>query len=352
MLEDDVDDPGTSESPELWHIYFLTLVDSTGDDLGFVKVGITKGAVERRIAHLQTGNPYRIQRYASFPSPVARAVESWIHKTRQLEYLEWLRLRRTELDALVEAAKYESERLARIAQAMAQWRQVESNDRERAPSTDEIRLHDEMRGVSEDLFPTQLQLDIALCRIALVAGKVRHVPGIVAIQRREPFKRFKLKLALEKVAHLVAAHTEDKVRPHFRPKRLPGIGAPQWAALRTEAESFARGRKELNAAMLANSDAIEEEGTRTDELIELHERFLALLHKKTRLDVDIKDLKAQAIQATEDWEVVSGLWSHRRKLRPVFDERAFRDAHKIEAAASSVAGAPFILRNVFLSRSY
>ena len=84
MLEDDFDDDEDLASLELWHVYFLGLVDP-GDpqrDFGLVKVGITRGAVERRIEHLQTGNPYRIRCEASFQSPVARAVESWVHRTR------------------------------------------------------------------------------------------------------------------------------------------------------------------------------------------------------------------------------------------------------------------------------
>ncbi len=354
MLEDDFDDVHDSESPEFWRVYFLTLTDPSDPtrDFGLVKVGITKGAVERRIEHLQTGNPYRIRCEASFESPVARAVECWVHRTRHVEYLEWLRLPRSEINILVEEAKRESERLARIAQAMARWSQVESNGKERAPSTGERRLHDEMRGVLEDLLPTQFQLDLTLSHIALIAGKVRRVPGIIQIRRYEPFKRFKPKLAHEKFPHLVAAHTADKVRPHFRPKGLPGVGAPQWASVRAEAEASCGKRDELNAAMLRDADAVADEGCRTDELAELHERFLALLQKKTRLDIDRKDLKAQAIQATENWEVVSGVWSYRRKFQPTFNGKAFREAHRTEAAACSVAGGPFIHRNVFLSRSY
>jgi hypothetical protein len=77
MSIDDFDDEEDSESPEVGQIYFLTLVDSAepNRDFGLVKVGVTKGAVERRIEHLQTGNPYRIRCEASFQSPVARAVE-------------------------------------------------------------------------------------------------------------------------------------------------------------------------------------------------------------------------------------------------------------------------------------
>ena len=354
MSEDDFDQADDGESAELWHVYFLTLIDPSAPnrDFGKVKVGITKGAVERRIEHLQTGNPYRIRCEASFQSPVARAVECWVHRTNQVEYLEWLRLSRTEIPALVEEAKRESERLTRIAEAMERWSQVESNGQERSPSASERRIHDNTRGVLEDLLPTLFQLDLTLSRMALAAGNVRRVPGIIEMRRYEPFKRFKVKLAHEKFPHLVAAHTTDKVRPHFRPKGMPGSGAPQWASVRAEAESLNVTRRALDTAMLLDIDTVKGEGKRTDQLVELHEQFLALLHKKTRLEVDRKDLKAQAIQATENWEVISGLWSYRRTLHPKFDGKAFREAHRTEAAASSVASIPFIQRKVFLSRSY
>ena len=354
MFDDDFDDVEDFASPELWHVYFLSLVDP-GDpnrDFGLVKVGITKGAVERRIEHLQTGNPYRIRCEASFQSPVARAVESWVHHTRHVEYLEWLRLPRSEINALVEETKRESERLASITEAMARWSLIESNGKERSPSAEETRLHTQMRGVLEDLLPTEFKLQLTLSQIALHAGKVRRVPGIIQIRRYEPFKRFKPKLAYERFPHLVAAHTTDRIRQHFRPKGLPDKRAPQWAVLRFEAEESCRRRDELNNAMLGDSDAIEDQGDRTDQLVELHEQFLALLQKKTRLDTDKKYLKAQAAQATESWEAITGLWSYRRKLKPTFNAKAFREAHRMEAAASSVAGAPFIHRKVFLSRSY
>src|SRR5258708_3945526 len=127
-------------------VYFLSLVDPAdpGRDFELVKVGITKKDVERRIEQLQTGNPYQIRCEASFPSPVARQVEHWIHRTNaaNVVQLEWLRLARAQIPGLVQTARRESERLSRIAEATARWNQSLSNGTNRQPSAYELRIHE------------------------------------------------------------------------------------------------------------------------------------------------------------------------------------------------------------------
>lgn len=352
MFDDlDVEEPDSQES---WQIYFLTLSDPARKDHDFelVKVGITKGAVERRIASLQTGNPYQIRCEATFTSSQGRAVESWIHRTRNVKHLEWLRLRRNEIGELVEEAKRENERLVQIADAEKRWKTVESNGKVRPPSAVEQELHDAMRGVAEEIWPTNFQLSITLGRLAILSGKVWRVPGVVQISRRDAFKKFKETLARDRFPDLVAAHSADAVQGRFLPKDLPDKGTLRWAALREEAESLERLRKELNAAMLADPDHVAPEGSRTDELAEWHDRFLQLISKKARLGIDRHELKARAIQLTEGWDGIDGLWTHKRKLRLRFDGRAFRAACRDAASACAVAGQPFIQRHVFFSRSY
>jgi uncharacterized protein YbjT (DUF2867 family) len=104
--------------------------------------------------------------------------------------------------------------------------------------------------------------------------------------------------------------------------------------------------------MLADHERVEMEGPRTDELAELHDGFLQLIGKKARLEIDRQELKARAIQLTEGWDGIEGLWAYKRTLRPRFDGGAFRTAHRDAAAACAVAGAPFIQRHIFFSRSY
>ena len=104
--------------------------------------------------------------------------------------------------------------------------------------------------------------------------------------------------------------------------------------------------------MLTDPEAVAPEGPRTDELAELHDRFLQLMNKKARLDIDKRELRTEAIQLTEDWDGVDGLWSHKRKLSQKLDGKAFRTNYRDEAAQCAAAGAPFIHRHIFFSRSY
>src|SRR5439155_317609 len=124
-----------------------------------VKVGITKRDVARRIEQLQTGNPFQICCERSFRSPVARQIEHWVHRTSQVEQLEWLRLARSEIPGLVKRAQLEGERLARIEEARARWSRSKSNGIERQPGAEERRLHEAARGVLAELWPVKLRLE-------------------------------------------------------------------------------------------------------------------------------------------------------------------------------------------------
>src|SRR3989442_1371827 len=253
-----------------WQVYFLSLVDPSNSsrDFGLVKVGITEKDVERRIEELQTGNPYQILCEASFRSPVARQVERWVHRSNasRVAQLEWLRLVRSEIPELVRAARHEGERLARIAEASARWSRQESNGNQRQPSADERRLHEEARRVLADLCSVKLRLERADKSIALKAGEVLRVPGIVRIWPFTPSKRFNAKIALDRFHDLAAGHTEDEVGGKFRWRDVPNLGSPGWADLRAEVEHLRERKRRLDAAMLESSSWYWREGERTNDL--------------------------------------------------------------------------------------
>lgn len=278
MLDDDIEQADDAQLTGSARIYFLTLVDPANPDrdFGLVKVGITRGAVERRIENLQTGNPYRIQCADSFQSPVASAVECWVHRTHRVAHLEWLQLRRPEIQGLVNEAKLESERLARIAESTARWSQVESNGTARKPSADEVRLHAAAQGVIEDWLSTKLQRELTMMTIAVRAGSVGHIPGIVQVWPSAAYKRFQANIAIERFPELTANHTVEKVKGSFRWQNVATLGRPQWKQVRADLEALKRARQEIDADMLRNRDRFLEEGPRTDELEDLHEGFIAL----------------------------------------------------------------------------
>lgn len=213
-------------------------------------------------------------------------------------------------------------------------------------------MHDRIKALDNELAPTNLQLSITTDRIALLAGKVWHVPGVTEIRRREAFKRFKPQLARDKFPELVAELSMATVQSRLLMKALPRQNTASWTELRAEAELFDRRCRELNTSMLARAQDVAPEGPRTDELAELHDRFLQLMSKKARLDIDKQELRAQAIQMTESWDGIEGLWTHKRKTSQKFDGNAFRTNYREAAAQCAVTGDPFIHRHVFFSRSY
>src|SRR5438128_2865016 len=227
------DETDDAEAGSTWQVYFLSLVNPANPDHDFerVKVGITRRDVARRIEQLQTGNPFRVRGERSFRSPVARQVEHWVHRTSQVEQLEWLRLARSEIPGLVRKAQLEGERIARIAEATARWSRSESNGKERQPGAEERRLHEAARGVLAELWPVSLRLECTKRSIALKAGKVLHIPGIVTVSYRPLSGRVRPNTALKKFHDLAAPYAVEEVDGTFRWRGVPNLGSPEWAHL-------------------------------------------------------------------------------------------------------------------------
>src|SRR5438034_4317021 len=318
---DDMDAPA-----ELWHVYFLSLVDLTSPvrDLELVKVGITKNDVERRIEQLQTGNPYQIRCEASFRTSVARQVERWVHRTNasRVAQLEWLRLSRSEIADLVKAAEREAERLAQIAQAKARWSQSRSNSKERPACAEERRLHEAIRDILSQLCPVKFRLRQTEAGIALNAGHIARIPGIARIWVVPFSRRFSSQMAREKFPSLAMSHTVETVGGRFRWRKVPDLGAPEWTKLRLEVESLECRQRELDRAILNHPSGVGEEGARTDELAQLHENWLLLKQQETRLEVDKEDLQAQIIQLIEDYPAITDVCSFARSPREVLNSKS------------------------------
>ncbi len=348
----ETDDAETGGS---WQVYFLSLVNpaNPGHDFERVKVGITKRDVARRIEQLQTGNPFQICCERSFRSPVARQIEHWVHRTSQVEQLEWLRLARSEIPGLVKRAQLEGERLARIEEARARWSRSKSNGIERQPGAEERRLHEAARGVLAELWPVKLRLECTKRSVALKAGKFLRVPGIVTISYRPSAGRFNPKTALKKFHDLAAPYTVEEVGGTFRWRDVPNLGSPGWAQLRAELERLEAERRELDAAMLSSDDWLRKEGARTDDLACLHDEYLCLMRQKARLELDEEYIQAQAIQAIEDFEAIAGVCSFRRSAGQVLnDHKSFCEAHRNEAAQCFSESKAHIRRRIYASRSY
>jgi len=348
------DMPGLAEAGDSWQVYFLSLVDPANQDhdFGLVKVGITEKDIEERIEQLQTGNPYQLRCERSFRSPVARQIEHFVHRTSQVAQPEWLRLARSEIPDLVKKAQQEGERLARIEEARVRWSHMESNEMERQPGAEERRLHKEVRGILAELWPVKLRLELTRTRIALQAGRVLRIPGIVTISYLPSSGWFNSKTALEKFHDLAAAHTIENVDGTFQWLETPTRGSPEWARLREEVKHLRKQQRELDAAMLNNDDWLRKEGERTDDLAHRHDEYLGLIRQNARLELDEEYIQAQAIQAIEDFDRIAGVCSFRRSKCLVLNNKSFCQAHSNEAAQCTLEREAHIRRRIYTSRSY
>ena len=109
---------------------------------------------------------------------------------------------------------------------------------------------------------------------------------------------------------------------------------------------------ELDETILGHLGERTDEGERTNSLAELHKDFLILKQRETHLEVDRAEILAQAIQAIENCEAISGVCTFRRSLRPILDRKSFCAAYPNEAAQCSPGRKSYIRRRIYLSRSY
>jgi hypothetical protein len=342
------------------NVYFLSLIDPADPDRDFslVKVGFTTNDVEKRIAQLQTGNPYQIQCAGRFQSPVARQVERWVHRTNEVAHLEWLRLARHEIPGLVESARQQAARLAEVAEANARWRHTESKGKERQAGVEDRQLQAEARENRSEWCRLRFRLRHTRASIALNAGAVLHIPGVVRTLLLRPAARFSSQTALGDYAPLaVCCGASQEVGGKFRWRDVPTLASSEWLQLRFEVESLEQQQRDLDAAMLGNPERLLDEGKLTDELASLHGDYLTLTQLEMRLNVDMEEMKMRATILLEDCPAIVGVCSYRRSPRLVVkDKKSFKEVFKREypnEAAKCTSELPArVRRGIYLSRSY
>jgi Meiotically up-regulated gene 113 len=343
---------------ESGRVYFLYLVDP-GDpsrDFGLVKVGVTGGDVERRIGQLQTGNPYQIRCDTSFESLVPWQVENWVHRAyaSQVAHLEWLRLTRAEIPALAVAAQEQATRLAQIAEAKALWSRCVSNGEGRPPTSEESDIQREVQGIRSVLRRIGLELERIKGQIALRAGTVRRVPGVLTVRIVKPRAAFRSQLALQKFANVAAPYLNEEVRGTFH-WRNRGKADSYSKGLKAEVEILKSQVRDLNTEILRRPEQLQDEGKRTDAIVSLHKQYLDFTQQRARLYVDEEVLGAQMIQRMEDFSVITGACSFNRRPKFVLgpeNRESFRTNHPVEAAQCELAQPPQIHRTIFNCRSY
>lgn len=351
IIGNDADTDGSA------NIYFLSLKDprNPSHDFDLVKVGFTKGDPEKRIEQLQTGNPFEICCEGHFRSPAARYVEHFVHRTNATRgyQLEWLNVRRSEIQELINAAQRESDVFADVVRAIAQCRRVESKKPSRLASARENKLHQEALLIVPQCRLAKLRLDHLRLRIAIAAGRVKHVAGLVRIDRQDATGRFTKQKAFQLFRELANAHTTLRVGGSFRWHGVPRERSEQRAHLNAECVTLTEQRDELNREMLGSWTSVRDEGERTPELLALHDQYLRQLEQQARLLREALYLRAQVIQGLEDYEGISGVCKYVRKPRPDFDSQSFRQQLNTDQATQCRSEIKErIRRRVYRCRAY
>jgi hypothetical protein len=332
-------------------------------DFGLVKVGLTRSDVYKRIDQLQTGNPFRIRRADHFWSPFARLVENQVHRAHASKgkQLEWLLFESSAIPDLVQMAKEQSERLAAIAKAVANWSSLESDGKSpRLATAEELKLRQEVRPVRDKLKLAQLRLINTSMSIKIEAGKVRRIPGMVETSRVAASPEFNAKKAFAAFRTLALQHQVSTVVGRFIWSGVRTNDSLHKTTLRTEngrQKILADALRELNVAMLQEWDGIQEEGKLTESLVRLHDSYLTLTEEVARLELDEYEIKARVIQMAERSDGIQGVCSYKRSSKLIFNRETFCEVFlkandETELQKCYIESPPCINRRIFRSRSY
>lgn len=334
-------------------VYFLVMHDpaDSSRDFELVKIGITGGDVVKRIAHLQTGNPYGLKCLAILETTCARAVEHFIHRTHapDMQQLEWLRLPRNQVSGLVEEARGAARRLE--ARNSIQQRIVSSvsNGEERRPEPSEIELHREARALKAKLVPEELRLETAESQLKAATGNTKGIPGIVRVERVPQRRRFNRRIAEERFNSLAAGCRIQQIQGIFRWRNVPRrCDFPE--QLRSHAEATAAAVAAVSA--LADNIEIVAWAERSSHAVELHDEFLRATQNVHRLTLDLEDLESQLVVKLGEHDGLTRVCSYGRTLCQGVDTGKFRKAHPDEFVQCQEEVPAHFRKSVYTSRAY
>ncbi len=335
-------------------VYFFMMHDPADPQRDFqqVKVGITGGDVARRIAQLQTGNPFELRCVDSFETPCARRVEHFLHRTHaaKMQHLEWLRWPRSEVHELIDEAKQAARRIEERASREERFASQPSNGIVRRPSREEIDLHMEARSFKTRLVPEMLRRQIAESLLTAATGSTLGIEGIVRVNRIEATIRFNPRLAEERFPALV-----DRCRVSKTEGRFCWLKTPPPRSFAVANEEAKRALAAAGAAGIAHSpqDPRQAGGNPpTPEERRGECEFLRATQQVTHLEADLADLQTElTIRLGED-EGLVGLCSYKRYARARIDQVRFRELFPSEAAQCEEPIPAQLRKRVYPTRSY
>jgi hypothetical protein len=335
-------------------VYFFMMHDPADPDRDFqqVKVGITSGDVARRIAQLQTGNPWELRCVDSFETPCARVVEHFVHRTHaeKMQHLEWLRWPRSEVHKLIAEAKQAARRLEERASREDRFAAQPSNGIVRRPSREEIDLHMGARKLKTRLVPEKLRRQIAESRLTAATGSTLGIEGIVRVNRIEATARFSPRLAEERFPALVERCRASKTEGRFCWLKTPSPHS--FAAANEEAKQAITAAGAAANTILTNGEGLRGLVARTPEHERLHDEFLRATQQVTYLEADLADLQTRLTIGLGEDEGLVGICSYKRYARARIDQNQFRETFPSEAAQCDEPVPAQLRKRVYPTRSY
>ena len=171
------------------YVYLLRDVDTrtAGVPSDYLKLGKSKNEPNKRIKTLQTGNPRLITKNWYF-SPEMTKLETFLHHYFSGDRVrgEWFLLDSTReaSDVIPTIETHIEEQVAYLGHCASHelWSEVPDNGEARAPTTEEQRLSDELRGAREAKILAEAQRDIHDANLRAAIGTSNGIEEILALQ--------------------------------------------------------------------------------------------------------------------------------------------------------------------------
>jgi hypothetical protein len=335
-------------------VYFLKMNDprEVGSDFDLVKVGITWGDVAERIASLQTGNPYDLHCSDWVETSWPHEVEHFLHRAHasEMHKNEWLKCARQGLRGLVDEARDAAKRVAERKTKEEGVHSQVSNGRPRRATCQEIRLHDDVRKLMEELIPAELRLCTTGNQLKAATGTTLGIRGIVRSSYLEATTRFSLALAQSKFPPLASECSVPTIKSHFRWRKVPQKN--HFIEESQVALAAQRAARQSASDVLSANTILTGWADRTPDAERWHDDFLKATTRVQRRRADIADLHTELIVHIGEFEVIDGICSFKRTLEPVLDAAEFRKNFPEEAEQCAVLLRPGLRKRVYSSRSY
>jgi hypothetical protein len=324
----------------------------TGHDFGLVKIGITWGDVARRVAKLQTGNPFDLVCFDSVETAWPGQVEHRMHRTHAdaMQQPEWIRCTHEDLAALVHEAKNAARQIEEQKALEHTFLMQASNGRTRRATSEERDIHYGCRKVFKHLVPARLRRDAAECRLKAATGLSFGIPGIVSVKYVNATHRFNRATASLRFPKLAAECSVERMSRDFRWRNV-------WRPSHFPEERLTA-YEQLAASEAATIDALSQNNgpvgwtARTPELERWHLEFLESTKAVHRLSADLAELQTKLVVRLGEDEALESVCSFRRQPSPLIDRRLFFERYPHEASECSDPVEPTLRKFVYTSRSY